>query len=94
LFVTGARRKLAGFITREDLIPASRQKGAGIKDFIRNADTIQGDTIMRDVYPVLRQAERALAVVDDVGRFLGVITHNTLVESLDERKGGDGIAEL
>ncbi|MDD3265383.1 MAG: hypothetical protein PHH02_05655, partial [Dehalococcoidales bacterium] len=60
----------------------------------RNADTIQGDTIMRDVYPVLRQAERALAVVDDVGRFLGVITHNTLVESLDERKGGDGIAEL
>jgi Mg/Co/Ni transporter MgtE len=49
---------------------------------------------MKDVYPALRQAERALAVVDENQRLLGVITQNTLVESLDERKGGNGIAEL
>jgi glycine betaine/proline transport system ATP-binding protein len=94
LFVTGARRKLAGFITRDDLLPLSKKRQPSFKEVIHEADTILGSTIMRDVYPVLRQAERALAVVDDNGRFLGVITHNTLVESLDERKGGDGIAEL
>jgi glycine betaine/proline transport system ATP-binding protein len=94
LFVTGARRKLAGFVTRDDLLPLSKKRQPSFKEVIHEADTILGSTIMRDVYPVLRQAERALAVVDDNGRFLGVITHNTLVESLDERKGGDGIAEL
>jgi len=94
LFVTGPKRKLAGLVTRNDLLPLSKNRQASIKDAIRQAETIPGDTIMRDVYPVLRQAERALAVVDENGRFLGVITRNTLVESLDERKGGDGIAQL
>ncbi|MDD4635594.1 MAG: glycine betaine/L-proline ABC transporter ATP-binding protein [Dehalococcoidales bacterium] len=94
LFVTGPRRKLAGLVTRDDLLPLSKKRQTSFKDIIREADTILGDTIMRDVYPALRQAERALAVVDENGRLLGVITHNTLVESLDDRKGGDGIAEL
>ncbi|MBN1369605.1 MAG: glycine betaine/L-proline ABC transporter ATP-binding protein [Dehalococcoidaceae bacterium] len=94
LFVTGQRRKLVGMITRDDLLPLSKKRQTSFKDVIREANTIPGDTIMRDVFPELRHSERALAVVDENGRFLGVITHNTLVESLDERKGGDGIAEL
>ena len=48
---------------------------------------------MRDVYHELRIAEKDLAVVDDKGRFLGVITHSVLLMTLDERKGGDGLAE-
>jgi len=94
LFVTGPRRKLVGMITRDDLLPLSKKRQTSFKEVIREANTIPGDTIMRDVFPELRQSERALAVVDETGRFLGVITHNTLIESLDERKGGDGIAEL
>ena len=94
LFVTGPRRKLIGLVTRDDILPLSRTRKKSFAEVIREADTIQGDTIMKDVYPALRHAERALAVVDENQRLLGVITQNTLVESLDERKGGNGIAEL
>lgn len=94
LFVTGSRRKLVGLVTRDDLLPLSKKRQSSFKDVIRPADTIPATAIMRDVFPVLRQSERALAVVDEKERFLGVITHNTLLDSLDERKGGDGIVEL
>ncbi len=94
LFVLGPRRKLVGYITRDDILPLSKKREKSFADVIRKADTIPADTIMRDIYPALRQADRALAVVDEKERFLGIITHNTLVDTLDERKGGDGIAEL
>ena len=94
LFVIGAKRKLVGLVTREDVLPLSRKRHASFTDVIRKADKITGDTIMNDVYPALREAERALAVVDENDHLLGIITQNTLVESLEERKGGNGVAEL
>jgi glycine betaine/proline transport system ATP-binding protein len=93
LFVLGARNKLVGMILREDVLKLAKEKQTGIKDIIKETNTVQSNTIMRDVYPELRNAEKDLAVVDDKGRFLGVITHSILLMTLDERKGGDGIAE-
>jgi glycine betaine/proline transport system ATP-binding protein len=93
LFVLGARNKLVGMILREDVLKLARDKQTSIKDIIKETSTVQSNTIMRDIYSELRNAEKDLAVVDDSGRFLGVITHSILLMTLDERKGGDGIAE-
>ncbi len=93
LFVLGQQNHLAGIILKEDLVPLSNQHEKDIKNVIRETRTVKSDTIMRNVFSELRQAEKDLAVVDEEGRFLGVITQNTLLQTLDERKGGDGIAE-
>jgi len=93
LFVLGARNKLVGMILREDVLKLAKDRQTSIKDIIKETNTVQSNTIMRDVYHELRIAEKDLAVVDDKGRFLGVITHSVLLMTLDERKGGDGIAE-
>jgi glycine betaine/proline transport system ATP-binding protein len=93
LFVLGARNKLVGMILQEDVLKLAKAKQTGIKDIIKETNSVQSNTIMRDVYPELRNAEKDLAVVDEKGRFLGVITHSILLMTLDERKGGDGIAE-
>jgi glycine betaine/proline transport system ATP-binding protein len=93
LFVLGARNKLVGMILQEDVLRLAKDKQTSIKDIIKETSTVQSGTIMRDVYPELRNAEKDLAVVDDSGRFLGVITHSILLMTLDERKGGDGVAK-
>jgi CBS-domain-containing membrane protein len=80
-------------ILREDVLKLAKDRQTSIKDIIKETNTVQSNTIMRDVYHELRIAEKDLAVVDDKGRFLGVITHSVLLMTLDERKGGDGIAE-
>ncbi len=94
LFVLGPRYRLVGIVNKEDLLALSKKHHTSLKDAIRKASSIPANTIMRDIFPALRESEKALAVVDDSERFLGVITHNTLIDTLDERKGGDGIAEL
>lgn len=93
LFVLGPRYKLVGLVTKEDLLPLAQKREKSFTDVIKEANTVSADTIMRDVYSELRSAEKDLAVVDENGRFLGVITHSVLLMTLDERKGGDGIAE-
>jgi glycine betaine/proline transport system ATP-binding protein len=93
LFVLGTRNKLVGMILQEDVLRLAKDKQTSIKDIIKETSTVQSGTIMRDVYPELRNAEKDLAVVDDSGRFLGVITHSILLMTLDERKGGDGVAK-
>ncbi len=94
LFVLGPRYRLVGIVNKDDLVALSKKRETNLKDAIRKASSVPGDTIMRDIFPVLRESEKALAVVDENERFLGIITHNTLIDTLDERKGGDGIAEL
>ncbi|MFA5629581.1 MAG: glycine betaine/L-proline ABC transporter ATP-binding protein [Dehalococcoidales bacterium] len=93
LFVLGPRNKLMGIILRDDILRLSKAKKINFEEVIKEASTVLSDTIMRDVYHDLRNAEQDLAVVDENGRFLGVITHNILLMTLDERKGGNGIAE-
>jgi glycine betaine/proline transport system ATP-binding protein len=93
LFVLGPRNKLVGMILQEDVLKLAKDKQTSIKDIIKETTSVQSGTIMRDVYPELRNAEKDLAVVDENGRFLGLITHSILLMTLDERKGGDGIAE-
>ncbi|MDD5590460.1 MAG: betaine/proline/choline family ABC transporter ATP-binding protein [Dehalococcoidales bacterium] len=93
LFVLDPMKHLVGMILEEDLLLLANKKEKSIRSIIKEARAIKSDTVMRDVYPELRQAEKDLAVIDDEGHFLGVITQYTLLVTLEERKGGDGIAE-
>ncbi len=93
LFVLGVKNRLVGKILREDVLALAKKRIRSFKEIIKEAGTVKSDTIMRDIYPELRNAEKDLAVIDEKGRFLGVITYSILLMTLDERKGGDGIAE-
>lgn len=88
IFVLSRDRRVKGIVFMEDIMQLLEQGQHSVTSVLKDAGTINMNTTMQDIYPALRNARNALAVVDDRGVFQGVITRRSLISNLAERRTG------
>lgn len=88
LFVLSNDRRVQGIIYLENVLELKERNEHSIASSIKEVPVVEAAIAMQDVYPALKDADKAVAVVDSSGKFLGEITRRSLLANLSERKGG------
>ncbi len=82
VYVVDGRMKLGGILTLNDAMRAKRE-GLNLSDvMIREVTTTSTDVLVEDIMPLSAEAPYPLAVVDDEGRLLGIVTKASVLSSL------------
>lgn len=82
LFVVGENRKLEGIITIDDTIQALKENKK-LKDIIQtDYFTATPEDYVQDLIPAATETKYPIAVVDDTGKFLGIIVRVSILSGL------------
>lgn len=82
LFVVGEKRKLRGIITIDDTIEAIEEQKT-LEEIIKTDYYIASpEDYVQDLIPKAAQAKYPIAVVDEKGKFLGIIVRVSVLSSL------------
>lgn len=91
-FVLDKGKHFHGVVSVESLSAVKQQEGAKLHDaFLTDIEPLQADSQLNDIIGAVAQSNIGLPVVDDAGRYQGVITKTLLLETLDrggEQNGG------
>jgi len=85
LFVTDRSQKLKGIVTMDDILQLIAQGSRSITDAIKEVNTVDKMATLQDVYPLLANGRGVVAVLDEKGRFLGMLTRADVISRLAER---------
>ena len=88
IFVIGKDRKLKGLIWMKDALKLLEKRERGIRGILKQADTVHPTASIEDIYPTIGRTGRGLAVVDDDGDFMGIITAKSIISLLAEGRKG------
>ena len=89
LFVIGRNRILKGIVLLDDILQLRERKESNISPVIKEAVFVKALDSMQDVFPHLKNVDKAVAVIDDDGKFIGEITRRGMITNLAERKGAE-----
>ena len=89
VFMLGKNKKLMGIVTTKRLKNIIQNKGATLKDALDPEDmkVVTPETILEDLFPLAAEAEYPIAVIDEVGKFLGEIQISSIFENMIQDKG-------
>jgi len=85
LFVTDRSQKVKGIVTMDDILQLIAQGSRSITDAIKEVNTVDKMATLQDVYPLLANGRGVVAVLDEKGRFLGMLTRADVISRLAER---------
>ena len=78
-----------GVVTTDELAAAVQAKGAGPRTLYEVADdslTIQANTVLEEALPAILESDHPVAVVDEDGKFRGVVSKRQLIRVLTEHR--------
>ena len=80
--------RLCGVVTEEDLVTAIRENGgsASLHAIAKMPRTLPANTKLEDALPAILDAGRPVGVLDDNGRFRGVVSKRRLIRVLTKRR--------
>jgi glycine betaine/proline transport system ATP-binding protein len=84
-----------GVVTEGGLVDAIKANGKGPRSLYDIADatqTISASTVLEEALPTILRSDTPVAVVDDDGKFRGVISKQQLIRVLTEHREEDGAA--
>ena len=83
------KNRFCGMVTEEDLVTAVRENGGSVslRTIAEMPRTVPADTKLEDALPAILDADRPVGVVDDDGRFRGVVSKRRLIQVLTKRPG-------
>jgi glycine betaine/proline transport system ATP-binding protein len=87
IFVIGRDRRLKGIVLMEDALELAEKREMNVRGILKEADTIDSNVLIEDIYRIIGKSERCLAVINEDYKFLGVITRRSLISSLAEKRG-------
>jgi glycine betaine/proline transport system ATP-binding protein len=87
LYVVAPDRKLRGIVYLDEVLELRNKGEHSIADAIKKVSTVDSSSPMQDIYPLLKDANESVAVIDDKERFLGEVTRRSVLANLAQRKG-------
>jgi len=83
IFVVDQRRRFLGLVTVDDALAAARQKAKSLEGILQqDLPSVAPDTLLGDMIPLASNQKAPIAVVDDAGRLLGIVTRAALLDGL------------
>ena len=94
-YVIDKKRVFHGVVSLDALSEVAKGDDPTIgKAIIPGIDPISSDTLIGEVLSPVAQAPCGLPVVDDRGRYVGVISRASLLETLDREESATGLPDL
>jgi glycine betaine/proline transport system ATP-binding protein len=85
-YVLGPEQQFHGVVTEKSIKQAMGKEGEALSDaFIEGVEKLPADTPLSSLLGSVAAAPCGLPVVDDKGRYLGVVTKTALLETLDRQ---------
>ncbi len=82
-----------GVVTEEHLLKAAKANGSrSLYDLADDTQTVTADSVLEDALPTILQSDTPVAVVDDDGKFRGVVSKRQLIRVLTEHQGDNNEA--
>jgi len=78
-----------GVVATEDLLKAVKSNGAGPRNLYELADdsqTVNADAVLEDALPTILESDAPVPVVDNDGKFKGVISKSRVIRVLTEHR--------
>ena len=78
-----------GVVTEEELLKAARETGVNsstVYDVASSAQSIAASTVLEEALPTILESDTPVPVVDDDGKFQGVISKRQLIRVLTEHR--------
>jgi glycine betaine/proline transport system ATP-binding protein len=82
VFVVGKGRILKGLIMADDALEAKKQNIGLEEILIRDIPTIEPETPVADIIPIMAEAKYPVAVVDMTGKIRGIIVRGSVLAAL------------
>lgn len=90
IFVTDYKKSLIGIVMAEDALKAVEQGETNLDNIIKkDIPTVLPNTPLKDMFNLLTGKNMPLAVVDETGRFKGIIVRGTVMAKLAEGGSSD-----
>ncbi len=93
-FVTSSSNVVLGILNEDDINRAKSDGGDSIKSYINNQApdycTVSDNTTIDDLLPLSANTDCPLAVVDEEGKLLGVVSRSVLLKTLAENQSNQG----
>ena len=95
-FVVDKGKKLLGLAT-EDRLSSFIEKNKGLdsgkktisENILKQVTTVTPDTILEDLFSIVTENKYPIPVIDENGKFLGIVKTDTIFESISPEDGGE-----
>ncbi|MBW2673397.1 MAG: glycine betaine/L-proline ABC transporter ATP-binding protein [Deltaproteobacteria bacterium] len=86
-FMVTRERRLLGLVTMKRLKSLIQDEGLYLKDALEtDVATTDPDVVLEDLFPIAAEADYPIAVVDEVGKFIGEIQISSIFENMIQEK--------
>ncbi|MBN2179555.1 MAG: glycine betaine/L-proline ABC transporter ATP-binding protein [Deltaproteobacteria bacterium] len=86
-FMVGRDRKLLGLVTMKRLKGLIQENGSYLKDSMETDIATTGpDVVLEELFPLAAEADYPIAVIDEVGKFIGEIQISSIFENMIQEK--------
>jgi glycine betaine/proline transport system ATP-binding protein len=82
IYVVGDRMQLEGLITLEDIIKARNQSIPLSEVMIRDIPRVETSTLISDILPLAAEAKYPIAVINETGNLVGIVTRAAVLASM------------
>ena len=85
--MVGRDRKLLGLVTMKRLKGLIQENGSYLKDSMETDIATTGpDVVLEELFPLAAEADYPIAVIDEVGKFIGEIQISSIFENMIQEK--------
>lgn len=88
LVAVNRNRELLGYLSSDAAVTARREK-TPLTEVVADMPTVELDTLIADIMPIIYDAQTPVAVVDDKNRVKGVVIRGAILEALADTQGED-----
>jgi glycine betaine/proline transport system ATP-binding protein len=86
-FMVGRDKKLLGLVTMKRLKGLIQENGSYLKDAMETDIATTGpDVVLEELFPLAAEADYPIAVIDEVGKFIGEIQISSIFENMIQEK--------
>lgn len=81
-YVVGRHMKFKGIVGIDAAIRARREDTPLVDVYVRDVETTTADTIISDILPIAAEAKYPIAVLDDSGCLMGIVTKASVLSTM------------
>jgi glycine betaine/proline transport system ATP-binding protein len=86
-FMVSREKKLLGLVTMKRLKNLIQENGSYLKDAMEtDIATTDPDVVLEELFPMAAEADYPIAVIDEVGKFIGEIQISSIFENMIQEK--------
>lgn len=86
IFVVDKGKRLKGLVTADDAVDGVRDKKSLSEMLIEDIPVTTPDTPIKDLFPIREATAKPIAVVNDVGKLVGIIVRGSILGALKRRE--------